>query len=45
MRATSSTNVLDWLLEPGVLATLIIGAVTLAFLALLAGIVVEIRKR
>lgn len=37
---------LDWLLwQPGVLATLIIGVATLAFLALLAGIVVAMRRR
>ncbi|MBP2411714.1 hypothetical protein JOF48_000513 [Arthrobacter stackebrandtii] len=34
-----------WLLEPGVAATLIIGAGTLAFLTLLAGIVVAMRRR
>ena len=35
---------LAWLLGPGVIATLTIGAATLAFLALLVGIVVRIRK-
>lgn len=38
-------SMLDWLLEPGVLATLIIGAATLAFLTLLVGIVAQIRRR
>ncbi len=34
-----------WLWEPGVLATLIIGAGTLAFLVLLVGIVVVMFRR
>lgn len=33
-----------WLWEPGVAATLIIGAATLAFLVLLAGIVLAMRR-
>ena len=36
---------LEWLLGPGVIATLIIGAATLAFLAVLVGIVVQLRKQ
>lgn len=36
---------MEWLWQPGVLATLIIGVATLAFLALLVGIVVAMRRR
>ncbi len=36
---------LEWLLGPGIIATLVIGAATLAFLVLLVGIVVQIRKQ
>ncbi|MHA7177716.1 hypothetical protein ACX80D_13765 [Arthrobacter sp. Sr24] len=45
MRATSSTNMRDGLLgEPGVLARLFIGVAMLAFLALLVGIVIAMRR-
>ena len=36
---------LDWLTEPYVIATIIIAGATVAFLALLAGIVVQMHKR
>ncbi|MET4002842.1 hypothetical protein ABIB48_001560 [Arthrobacter sp. UYCu511] len=36
---------LAWLWEPGVLATLIIGAGSLVFLALLVGIVIKMWQR
>ena len=36
---------MGWLLEPGVLATLIIGAGLAAFLALLVGVVMKLRRR
>ena len=36
---------LDWLSEPYVMATAVVGVATAAFLALLVGIVVQMRKR